>query len=83
MFNQLNFGMRGHDTKAKDIETLADTLESVGATHVQLALKKSFKDIKWRAGVLTPRTGPGDVFSSGETVLILGARKDMNRFLKL
>ena len=57
MFNQLNFGMRGHDTKAKDIETLADTLESVGATHVQLALKKSFKDIKWRAGVLTPELG--------------------------
>ncbi len=36
-----------------------------------------------RAGVLTPLTGPGHVFSSGETLLILGARKDMNRFLKL
>ena len=26
MFNKLNFGMRGHDTKATDIESLAKIL---------------------------------------------------------
>ena len=36
-----------------------------------------------RAGVLTPLAGPGHVFAAGETLLILGARKDMNKFLKL
>ena len=48
MFNKLNFGMRGHDTKATDIESLAKILEEAGAAHVQLALKKSFKDINWQ-----------------------------------
>lgn len=57
MFEQLNLGMRGHDTKAADIESLADILKSVGATHVQLALKKSFKNVAWRNSVLTPELG--------------------------
>lgn len=57
MFNKLSFGMRGHDTKAEDIESLAKTLGDVGATHVQLALKKSFKDVKWGNSVLTPELG--------------------------
>ncbi len=57
MFNKLSFGMRGHDTKATDIESLAEILEGVGAEHVQLALKKSFKDVKWRNSVLSPELG--------------------------
>lgn len=57
MIERLSFGMRGHDTNAKDIETLAKTLESVGAEHVQLALKKSFGDVVWRNSVLTPELG--------------------------
>ena len=57
MFNKLNFGMRGHDTKATDIESLAKILEEAGAAHVQLALKKSFKDINWQNSILTPELG--------------------------
>lgn len=57
MFNKLNFGMRGHDTKADDIESLAKILEEAGASHVQLALKKSFKDINWQNSILTPELG--------------------------
>ena len=43
MFNKLNFGMRGHDTKATDIESLAKILEEAGAAHVQLGLKSLLK----------------------------------------
>lgn len=57
MIDRLSFGMRGHDTKATDIVTLAETLESVGAEHVQLALKKSFKGVAWRNSILTPELG--------------------------
>lgn len=57
MFNRISFGMRGHDTNAQDIETLAEVLGSVEAEHVQLALKKSFKDVQWRNSVLTPELG--------------------------
>lgn len=35
--------MRGHDTSATDIETIAETLEKVGATHIQLALKNHLR----------------------------------------
>lgn len=75
MFNRLSFGMRGHDTKAQDIESLAEILGSVGAEHVQLALKKSFKDVKWRTGVLTPELGnyiKNTLAAKGVRVSVLG-----------
>lgn len=75
MFNQLNLGMRGHDTSATDIETIAETLEKVGATHIQLALKKSFKNIKWQNSVLTPELGryiKDTLASHGLRVSVLG-----------
>lgn len=75
MFNKLSVGMRGHDTRAQNIEELAKTLESVGATHVQLALKKFFKDIDWRNSVLTPELGlyiKDTLASHGVRVSILG-----------
>lgn len=75
MFSRLNFGMRGHDTKAQDIESLADILSSVGAGHVQLALKKSFKDVEWRNSVLTPELGTyikNTLAAKGVRVSVLG-----------
>lgn len=75
MFSRLNFGMRGHDTKAQDIESLADILGSVGAGHVQLALKKSFKDVEWRNSVLTPELGTyikNTLAAKGVRVSVLG-----------
>lgn len=75
MFNRLSFGMRGHDTKAQDIESLADILGSVGAEHVQLALKKSFKDVEWRNSVLTPELGTyikNTLAAKGIRVSVLG-----------
>ena len=51
MFEQLNLGMRGHDITCSSPEQLADTLAKAGASHVQLALKKSFPWI----------TGPSDL----------------------
>lgn len=57
MFEKLAYGMRGHDTKCSTIEELADTLGKLGVEHVQLALKKSFPDVTWRASLLTPALG--------------------------
>ncbi|MBE5040470.1 sugar phosphate isomerase/epimerase family protein [Ructibacterium gallinarum] len=56
MFQQLNLGMRGHDIACTSPEQLADTLAQAGASHVQLALKKSFP---WITGPssLTPAFG--------------------------
>ncbi len=36
-----------------------------------------------KGGVLTPLSGPDHIFRADETLLILGARKDMQKFLKL
>ena len=46
MFEKLNLGMRGHDLNYDTPEQLAKALNKVGATSVQLALKKSFPWIK-------------------------------------
>ncbi len=58
----------------------------LGKTVVQLEVRKRYNinvlAVK-RSGVLTPLAGAEHVFAAGETVLVLGARKDMNRFLKL
>lgn len=56
MFEKLSLGLRGHDAPAETPEALANTLAAIGATHVQLALKKSFP---WISGSesLTPALG--------------------------
>ena len=58
----------------------------LGKTVVQLEVRKRYNinvlAVK-RSGVLTPLAGAEHVFAAGGTVLVLGARKDMNRFLKL
>ena len=58
----------------------------LGKTVLDLEVRKRYNinvlAVK-KKGVLTPLAGPDHVFSSGETLLVLGARKDMNKFLKL
>lgn len=56
MFEKLNLGMRGHDLNYDTPEQLAKALNKVGATSVQLALKKSFPWIKGEES-LTPSLG--------------------------
>ena len=56
MFEKLNLGMRGHDLNYDTPEQLAKSLNKVGATSVQLALKKSFPWIKGEES-LTPALG--------------------------
>ena len=57
-----------------------------GRTVVDLEVRKRYNinilAVK-KNGMLTPLTGATHVFSAGETLLILGSRRDMTKFLKL
>lgn len=57
-----------------------------GRTVIDLEVRKRYNinilAVK-RKGMLIPLDGATHVFSAGETLLILGSRKDMTRFLKL
>lgn len=58
----------------------------LGKTVVELEVRKRYGvnvlAVK-RGGALTPLTGPDHAFSAGETLLLLGSRRDMNKFLRL
>lgn len=70
---ELNFGMRGHDLVAENIEELAKKLSDYGLKSVQLVLKKSIKGFS--AGMFSPAFAKqiGDTFSkSGVDIAVLG-----------
>ena len=57
MQHRLNLGVRGHDMPCNTPEELANILGKIGASHVQLALKKSFPDLVTSPAALTPAFG--------------------------
>ena len=70
---ELNFGMRGHDLVAENIEELAKKLSDYGLKSVQLVLKKSIKGFS--AGMFSPAYAKqiSDVFSKNNVdIAVLG-----------
>ena len=71
----LNCGMRGHDVSCGDIVSLSNQMGELGVRHIQFAPKKSFKDINWNCGVMTPGFGDyikGELAKNNVRVSVLG-----------
>lgn len=50
----MNIGVRGHDLNCNSIASLAQRMEELGLTYVQLALKKTVQDIELNDGCFSP-----------------------------
>ncbi|MGG3561597.1 sugar phosphate isomerase/epimerase family protein [Neobacillus rhizosphaerae] len=75
-----NIGIRAHDIEKPSIEEVADTVSNKGLTSVQLALKKSLKDINSDLGSLSPGFAHtiGSVFKKRELqIAVLGCYINM------
>jgi L-ribulose-5-phosphate 3-epimerase len=90
-----NIGIRAHDIEGHSIENVANEVANKGLTFVQLALKKSLKDINSDLGSLSPGFGHamGSTFRKKDIqIAVLGCyinmihpnqqirRKELNRF---